>query len=132
VENSRRELYLSTLSEPISHYTHAVIHGNLVFVSGCIGVTRDREIADLDAAMQCDQVLRNLGEILAQAGSSFAEVLKVTIYLRDIEDRRRINPVREKHFGDARPASTLIEISKLAHPQALVEIDVIAAIPDTN
>jgi 2-iminobutanoate/2-iminopropanoate deaminase len=127
LENSRRELHLSTLSEPISHYTHAVIQGNLVFVSGCIGVTRDREIAGPDAATQCDQVLRNLGEILTQAGSSFAEVLKITVYLRDMEDRQRINPVREKHFGDSKPASTLVEISELAHPQALVEIDAIAA-----
>jgi 2-iminobutanoate/2-iminopropanoate deaminase len=132
MENSRRELYVSTVSEPISHYTHAVIHGNLVFVSGCIGVTQDRQIAGPDAATQCDQVLRNLGEILAQAGSSLGEVLKVTVYLRDMGDRERINPVRQKHFGDSRPASTLIEISKLAHPKALVEIDAIAAIADTS
>jgi len=52
----------------------------------------------------------------------------MTVYLTDIDDRPKINPVRQQYFGDARPASTLIEISRLALPGAKVEIDVIAGI----
>ena len=68
-------------------------------------------------------------EILAAAGASFADVVKVTVYLLDIDDRSRINPVRQEVFGDARPASTLIEVSRLAVPGAKLEIEAIAQLP---
>ena len=59
-----------------------------------------------------------------------ADVVKVGVYVADMADRERINTVRRRYFGDARPASTLVEISALAVPGALVEIDAIALLPD--
>jgi len=59
----------------------------------------------------------------------FADVVKVTVYLTDIADRARINPVRQEVFGDARPASTLVEVSALAVPGAKLEIEAVALIP---
>lgn len=127
---SRREVRVDTLHEPISHYTDAVIFGDLVFVSGCTGADAGGEIVGGDdVAAQARQVLLNLSAILEAAGTSLANVLKVTVYLTDIADRPKINPIRQELFGDVRPASTLVEVSKLAIPGAKVEIDVVACIP---
>ena len=68
--------------------------------------------------------------VLSAAGCSFADVVKVTTFLVNVDDRPAINPVRMEFFGDARPASTLIEVSALAVPGALLEIEAVAAIPD--
>jgi len=64
--------------------------------------------------------------VLEAAGLTARDVLKVTVYLTDIEDRARINPARQAFFGDARPASTLIEVSGLAIPGMKVEIEAVA------
>lgn len=126
----RKELRVEGIHEPISHYTHAVIHGDVVYVSGCVAANgRGELIGGDDPAAQTRQVLANITAILAAAGTSMANVLKMTVYLTDIDDRPKINPVRQEFFGDARPASTLIEISRLALAGAKVEIDVVACIP---
>jgi enamine deaminase RidA (YjgF/YER057c/UK114 family) len=67
--------------------------------------------------------------VLAAAGCRFEDVVKVTVYLTDVDDRPKINPVRQEVFGAARPASTLVEVSRLAVPGAKVEIDAVALIP---
>jgi 2-iminobutanoate/2-iminopropanoate deaminase len=59
-----------------------------------------------------------------------AVVLKVTVFLTDINDRPKINPVRREVFGDHRPASTLVEVSRLVRPEAKVEVEAVACIPD--
>jgi 2-iminobutanoate/2-iminopropanoate deaminase len=127
----REEFRVSGLGEPISHYTDAVRHGDLLFISGC-GPFDDenRIVGGDDAAQQCRQVLKNLGKILTAANSSFADVLKVTVYLTDVRDRPLINPVRQEFFGQARPASTLIGVAALVFPEMKVEIDAVAAMSD--
>jgi 2-iminobutanoate/2-iminopropanoate deaminase len=129
VTAARTEIRLENTHEPISHYTDAVVCGDLVFVSGCTAADEHLEIVGGDdVAAQARQCLAAIGKILAAAGSTFADVLKVTVYLTDIEDRPLINPVRQEFFGDARPASTLVEISKLAIPGAKVEIEAVARV----
>lgn len=126
----RREIRVVSLSEPISHYTDAVVHDDLVFISGCVGTDAGGNlVGGDDAVAQTRQVLSNLGAVLAEVGAGYRDVLKVTVFLTDIEDRARINPVRREFFGDARPASTLVEISRLAVPGAKVEIEAIACLP---
>jgi 2-iminobutanoate/2-iminopropanoate deaminase len=66
--------------------------------------------------------------ILAAAGASAKDVVKVTLFLTDIDDRPRINPVRQRFFGETRPASTLIEISRLAIPGAKLEVEAVAVL----
>ena len=118
------------LAEPISHYTDAVRAGELLFVSGFVPVDGEgRLVGGDDVVAQARQVLANLGAVLAAAGATFADVVKVTVYLTDIADRARINPVRQEAFGDARPASTLVEVSALAFPGAKLEIEAVALIP---
>jgi len=126
---SKREITGPGLSPPISHYCDATRWGDLLFVSGCAPVDGEgRLVGGADAAAQCRRVLENLGACLTAGGSSFADVLKVTVYLTDIEDRRAINPVRQAFFGAARPASTLIEVSRLAIPGMKVEIEAVAGV----
>jgi len=123
----RDEIRVPGLAEPISHYTDAVRAGDLLFVSGFVPVDGDgRLVGGDDVVAQTRQVFANLAAVLAAAGATFADVVKVTVYLTDIEDRARINPVRQDIFGDTRPASTLVEVSALATPGAKVEIDAVA------
>lgn len=126
----REEIRIPELAEPISHYTDAVRAGNLLFVSGFVPVDGEGSlVGGDDVVAQARQVLANLGAVLSAAGATFADVVKVTVYLTDIADRARINPVRQEVFGDARPASTLVEVSALAVPGAKLEIEAVALIP---
>jgi reactive intermediate/imine deaminase len=126
----REEIRVPGLAEPISHYTDAVRVGELLFVSGVVPVDGDgRLVGGGDVVEQARQVLANLGAVLAAAGATFADVAKVTVYLTDIDDRARINPVRQEIFGDTRPASTLVEVSALAVPGAKLEIEAVALVP---
>jgi 2-iminobutanoate/2-iminopropanoate deaminase len=127
---NRREIRIDGLADPISHYTDAVVAGDLLFVSGLIGVDRHGAlVGGDDVVAQARQVFANMRAVLDEAGCSFEDVVKVTVYLTDVDDRPKINPVRQEVFGDARPASTLVEVSRLAVPGAKVEIEAVALIP---
>jgi reactive intermediate/imine deaminase len=128
--SEREEIRVPKLAEPISHYTDAVRAGELLFVSGFVAVDGEgRLVGGDDVVAQARQVLANLGAVLSAAGATFADVVKVTVYLTDIADRARINPVRQEVFGDVRPASTLVEVSALAVPGAKLEIEAVVLIP---
>lgn len=130
MSSQREEFRVAGLGEPISHYTDAVRHGDLLFISGCGPFDEEnRIVGGDDAAEQCRQVLENIGKILAAANASFADVLKVTVYLTNVGDRTVINPVRKEFFGQTRPASTLIGVTALVFPEMKVEIDAVAALP---
>jgi len=129
----RKEVRLPDLCEPISHYTDAVRFGNLLFISGMVGVdAQGRVIGRGDVVAQARATFSNIERVLEAEGASFADVLKVTVYLRNVEDRARINPVRAEFFGDARPASTLVEVSKLVAPELLIEVEAVAGLPGTE
>ena len=125
----RSEIRVDDLSEPFSHYTDAVRYGDLLFISGCAPLDRDGNLVGTDAASQARQVLQNMSSVLQAAGAGFKDVLKVTVYLTDINDRERINEVRAQFFGDTRPASTLVQVSRLVVPGMSVEIEAVAAVP---
>ena len=115
--------------EPISHYTDAVRVGDLLFVSGCVPVDAEgRLVGGDDVVAQARQAFANVGAILEAAGASFADVAKVTIFLTDVDDRPKINPVRQELFGAVRPASTLVEVPRLAIPGAKIEVEAVAAL----
>jgi len=126
----REEIRVAALAEPISHYTDAVRAGDLLFVSGCVPVDGEgRLVGGTDVVAQARQVFANVGAVLSAAGSTFADVVKVTVYLTDVEDRARIDPVRRQVFGETRPASTLVEVSRLAVPGARLEVEAVAIVP---
>ena len=126
----REEIRVPGQPEPISHYTDAVRAGDLLFVSGCVPVDAEgRLVGGDDVVAQARQVFANIGTCLDAAGATFADVVKVTVYLTDVADRARINPVRQEVFGTARPASTLVEVSALAVPGAKLEVEAVALLP---
>jgi 2-iminobutanoate/2-iminopropanoate deaminase len=124
----REEIRVPELAEPMSHFTDAVRAGDLLFVSGCIAVDGEGRLVPGDVVAQARQVFANAGAILAAAGASFRDVVKVTIFLTDIGDRAAVNTVRQEVFGPARPASTLVEVSALVVPGALIEVEAVALI----
>jgi reactive intermediate/imine deaminase len=123
----RQEFMLPELGEPISHYAHAVRFGNLLFISGCAPVDEALElVGGDDVVAQTDHVLRQIGRVLEAAGLGPSDVLKVTVYLTNIDDRPLVNRVRQAFFGQSRPASTLVEVSALAFSGMKVEIEAVA------
>ena len=124
----RQEYRVAGLNEPISHYTDAVRFGDTLYISGLAPLDAGSNLVGEDAAAQTEQIMRNMALVLDRLGATFADVLKVTVYLTDIGDRAAINPVRERYFGAARPASTLVEVSALAVPGMKVEIEAIVGL----
>jgi len=123
---SRRELDVDGLPDPISHYADAVLAGDTLYISGIVPVDEHGAVVGDDVVAQARQVFDLMGRVLAAAGSAPGDVVKVTVYLLDIDDRPLINPVREAFFGEARPASTLVEVTRLAVPGARLEIEAVA------
>jgi 2-iminobutanoate/2-iminopropanoate deaminase len=127
----RQEIRVKGLSEPISHYTDAVRFGNLLFVSGVAPLDEQQKLVGADDPVaQARQVFANMDKILRSVDASFQDVLKITVYLTDIADRTKINPVREHYFGSARPASTLIGVNELAIPGMRVEIEAVVGLKE--
>lgn len=126
----RQEYRVKGLGEPISHYTDAVRFGDVLYVSGVAPTDEHQNVVGIgDAAAQARQIFVNLEKILKAAGAGFRDILKVTVYMTDVEERRLINPVRQEYFGDARPASTLIGVTSLAIPGMKVEIEAVVGLP---
>jgi 2-iminobutanoate/2-iminopropanoate deaminase len=116
---------------PVSHYCHVVRAGNLIWVSGAIGVAADGSVPD-DVAVQTELALASIDACLTAAGASAMHVVKVNVYLTDINDRAKVNPPRQRYFGEHRPASTLVGVTELVLPGAKVEIEATAVIPEAS
>ena len=115
------------LMEPISHYTDAVVAGKTIYVSGCGASDENGKLVGRgDITAQTRKTLDNMKIALAAAGGMLDDVVKVTVYLADVNDRQKVNEVRKEYFKDNKPASTLIQISKFALDGMLIEIEAIA------
>lgn len=126
----RRIRLAGELAEPISHYTDAVQAGEFLYISGMLPVDAGGELVGAgDVIRQTEQVLDNVAAVLRASDATFDDVVRVGVYVRDMADRELINTVRRSYFGAARPASTLLEVSALAHADALVEIEAVALMP---
>ena len=113
--------------KPFSHYCHGVRAGNQLWISGTVGITADGHVPG-DIVEQFEIAMGHLDGVLRAAGGEPHHVVKVQIFLTDIADRAPINPVRERYFGEHRPASTLLEVSALVDPRMKVEIEAVAVI----
>ena len=127
---SRQEYRVEGQAEPISYFTDAVRAGEFLYVSGIVAVDGHGDLVGGDDVIaQTRQVFENMRAVLGAAGCGFADVVKVTIFLTDVDDRPLINPVRQEVFGATRPASTLVEVPRLAVDGAKVEIECVALVP---
>ena len=113
---------------PVSHYCHVVRAGNTIWVSGAIGVAADGSIP-ADVGAQAELALASIDACLKTAGAGAEHVVKVNVYLTNVDDRVKINPARQRYFGDHRPASTLVGVTALVLPEAKVEIEATAVVP---
>jgi 2-iminobutanoate/2-iminopropanoate deaminase len=113
---------------PFSHYCHVVRAGELIWVSGALGVAADGSVPD-DVVAQTELALASIDACLKAVGAGAQHVVKVNLYLTDVNDRAKINPARQRYFGVHRPASTLVGVTALVVPNAKVEIEVTAVLP---
>jgi len=111
--------------EPVSHYCHVVKAGDWVWLSGMVGARADGSIPE-DTVAQFEIALAAIDTCLRQAGGRPDQVVKVQVFMTDIDERPLINPLRQKYFGEHRPASTLVEVSALVDPRLKVEIEAVA------
>ena len=113
---------------PIGPYSQAIVVGGFVFCSGQLGIDpKVGELVGRDAPAQADRAIMNLEAVLETAGSSLDLVFKVTLYLKDMKDFPAVNDVYARHFGEAKPARTTVEVSALPKG-ALVELDAVALV----
>lgn len=111
---------------PIGPYSQAVLAGSELFCSGQIALDpQSGELAGGDAASQAEQALRNLGAVLEAGGMSYADVVKTTIFLIDMNDFAAVNEVYAKYFDAAKPARSTIAVAGLPKG-ARVEIEALA------
>jgi 2-iminobutanoate/2-iminopropanoate deaminase len=129
---TKRQVRTNTVREPIGHFSQAIeadARGKLVFISGMTARRADGKIRGIgDIEEQTRQVCENLQHALEAAGGTMADVCRVEVFLRNIGDSERVNKVRRQLFGSPPPASTVVEVGKLASPEFLVAISAIAVI----
>ncbi|MBV8148927.1 MAG: RidA family protein [Candidatus Eremiobacteraeota bacterium] len=112
--------------EPIGPYSQAVMTGHEVYCSGQIPIDPSTgEIVSGDAAAQTERVIANLGAVLCAAGCTYADVIKTTMFLIDMNDFAAVNAVYEKYFGATKPARSTVAVAGLPRG-ARLEIDCIA------
>ena len=120
-----------TLSKPTG-YTHIVeVPGpvKMVYISGQIALDKDgKVVGEGDMKAQAEQVFKNLEAALTAAGARFSDVVKMNTFITDMDKAPAVREVRARYFGDVTPASTLVQVVKLARPEFMLEIEVIAAV----
>jgi 2-iminobutanoate/2-iminopropanoate deaminase len=110
----------------IGPYCQAIKAGDLVFCSGQIGlVPATGALAGDDIAAQAQQALKNLAAVVKEAGSDMNHVVKVTIYLKDMNDYAKVNDIYKDYFTDLKPARATVQVAGLPK-NALIEMDCIA------
>ena len=121
------KIYTKNAPEAIGPYSQAIAVGNLVFTSGQIAINpASGNIEATDVVGQTEQVMKNLGEVLAAAGASFESAVKTTCFLADIADFAAFNEIYGKYFT-GKPARSCVA-AKALPKGALVEVEVIAEV----
>jgi reactive intermediate/imine deaminase len=129
----KQQIVSPKLKQPSGHFAHAIAvdaPGKMVFISGMVGTRADGSIAGIgDIEAQTRQVCENLKAAAEAAGGSLDDIVRVDVYVRNMEHFDIIHKVRREYFTGAPPASTMVEISKFTRPDYLIEINAIAVVP---
>ena len=121
----KKHLHSDKAPKPIGPYSQAVGLENLIFTSGQIALTTDGKLISEDIKEQTNLVIENIQNILEENNSSLENVIKTTVFLKDMNDFGEMNEIYNAFFGKSLPARSTIEVSRLPK-DAKVEIDVIA------
>jgi endoribonuclease L-PSP, putative len=122
--------YISTEKAPaaIGPYSQGIVAGNLVFTSGQLPIDPNTgELVNDDIKLATKTSLENVKSIIEEAGSSIEKVIKVTVYVTNMDDFSKINEVYAEYFTEHKPARSLVEVSKLPKG-GLIEIEAVATL----
>ena len=114
-------------------YTHVVevLKGRTIYIAGQVALDKSGNVVGkADFTAQATQVFENLKVALAAAGATFDNVVKITTFVTDMTQLPTLRTIRAKDYGENVPASTLVQIQKLAHEDLLIEIEAIAVVPE--
>lgn len=128
---SKQYLNPQNFTQIMGSYSHGlkvnIGNSEMIFVTGQIAMDKDgNAVAPNDIVKQTEFVFQNLQKILQEGGASLDDVVKAAIYVTDISKFKEISAVRNKYFAEAKPVSTLVEISKTVKDGCDIEIEVIA------
>ena len=125
---SVRIVHTDNAPAAIGPYSQAIVAGNFLYTAGQIPLDPNTgQIVQGDVTVQTERVMRNLTAVLEAAGTSWANVVKTTVFLQDMADFPRVNEVYGRMIGDARPARSTVQVSALPRG-VLVEIDAVALV----
>jgi reactive intermediate/imine deaminase len=128
----KKQITSAKLRQPSGHFSQAIVteaRGRLVFLSGMTARRADGSIAGIgDVEAQTRQVCENLKAAVEEAGGSLDDIVRVDVYVRNMEHFDAIHKVRREYFKAPAPASTMVEICKMTSPDYLIEINAIAVL----
>ena len=130
----KKQIISAKLRQPNGHFSHATAiaaKGTFVFISGMTARRADGSIAGLgNVEAQTRQVCENVKAAVEEAGGTLDDIVRVDVYVRNMEHFDIIHKVRREYFTGIAPASTMVEVNKFTSPDYLIEINAIAVLPN--
>jgi len=125
----RETIFSENAPKPIGPYSQAVKSGNTIYFSGQIALDPQTGafVSETDVVAQTNQVMKNIGALLESCGANYSNIVKSSIFLKDMNDFPKVNEAYAKYFSDVFPARETVEVSRLPK-DALVEISVIVVL----
>ncbi len=131
---AKQQITSDRMRQPSGHFSHATTvegRGKLVFISGMTAHRPDGSVAGVgDIEAQTRQVCENVKAAVEAAGGTLDDICRVDVFVRNMEHFEAIHKVRREYFSPPLPASTMVEVTKMTHPDYLIEISAIAVLED--